>query len=528
MGHARRFAPAIDLRIVEVVPKFSAFNLESDLPAWKENRRFMSQSESSSIPPAQPLTLVQWLVVSVAALGFAFDIYELLMMPLIARPAIAELLHLPDEAPQVREWTGYIFWASALSGGFFGLIGGYLTDYLGRRRVLTYSIVLYAFSALAAGFSTSIWMLLILRCTTFIGVCVEFVAAVAWLAELFPNPRQRERILGSTQAFSSLGGLMVTGAYYLCNQYASSLPPLVDGSNAAWRYTLISGVIPAIPLIIIRPFLPESPIWQRKVASGGLHRPNILALFQPAYLRTTIVTTLLFACGYGAAFGAIQLAPRIVPGMLGKEAAELKKKRDAYIQEIQTNPNSERAKELLVEIQDKRRPIEDKVSAVQAFQETGGLLGRIALAVAAMYVTSRKTLLRIFQLPGLIIVPLVFFYPGRNLMGENNLLWMQLGMAAAGFCTVAQFSFWGNYLPLVYPAHLRGTGEGFAANVGGRMIGTSMAFVTTQLAGASFIPGTVEPHRVAFAAGCVALGVYLFGSILTFFLPQPAHSTTHE
>ena len=41
--------------------------------------------------------------------------------------------------------------------------------------------------------------------------------------------------------------------------------------------------------------------------------------------------------------------------------------------------------------------------------------------------------------------------------------------------TVAQFSFWGNYLPRVYPTHLRGTGESFAANVGGRMIGTSAA-----------------------------------------------------
>ena len=49
-------------------------------------------------------------------------------------------------------------------------------------------------------------MLLFFRCTTFIGVCVEFVAAVAWLAELFPEPKQRETVLGYTQAFSSIGG----------------------------------------------------------------------------------------------------------------------------------------------------------------------------------------------------------------------------------------------------------------------------------------------------------------------------------
>ena len=52
-------------------------------------------------------------------------------------------------------------------------------------------------------------MLLVLRCFVFVGVCVEFVAAVAWLAELFTEPKQREKVLGYTQAFSSLGGLLV-------------------------------------------------------------------------------------------------------------------------------------------------------------------------------------------------------------------------------------------------------------------------------------------------------------------------------
>jgi MFS family permease len=90
-----------------------------------------------------------------------------------------------------------------------------------------------------------------------VGVCVEFVAAVAWLAELFPDPKRREAVLGYTQAFSSIGGLLVTGAYYLAVHYADSLPAILGG-HSPWRYTLISGVIPALPLMIVRPFLPES------------------------------------------------------------------------------------------------------------------------------------------------------------------------------------------------------------------------------------------------------------------------------
>ena len=37
------------------------------------------------------LTPTQWLICIIAALGFAFDIYELLMLPLIIKPAIASL-----------------------------------------------------------------------------------------------------------------------------------------------------------------------------------------------------------------------------------------------------------------------------------------------------------------------------------------------------------------------------------------------------------------------------------------------------
>src|SRR5437868_11077606 len=150
-----------------------------------------------------------------------------------------------------------LFFVPALVGGVFGLLGGYLTDRLGRRRVLTWSILLYSVTAFLAGYATSLPMLLVLRSAKFIGVCVEFVAAIAWLAELFPNPHQKERVLGYTQAFSSFGGLLVAAANGLALKWASSLPAIslpewlnslgtIKEPHAAWRYTLMSGLIPAI------------------------------------------------------------------------------------------------------------------------------------------------------------------------------------------------------------------------------------------------------------------------------------------
>jgi hypothetical protein len=181
----------------------------------------LANSEHATLKTLPKFTCVQWTVCIIASIGFAFDIYELLMLPLIVRPALADLVGAKPGTPEFEFWVGMLFFVPAMAGGVFGLLGGYLTDLWGRRRVLVGSILLYAFSASAAGFATSIEMLLFLRCTTFIGVCVEFVAAVAWLAELFPEPKRREAVLGFTQAFSSLGGLLVTGANYPAIRYSA-------------------------------------------------------------------------------------------------------------------------------------------------------------------------------------------------------------------------------------------------------------------------------------------------------------------
>lgn len=129
---------------------------------------------------AQRLTIVQWLICIIASIGFAFDIYELLMLPLIGASALQEFGYNPaDENSGFKTWVAILFYVPALVGGVVGLFGGYLTDRLGRRRVLTWSIMCYAVSAFLAGFSTNVYMLLLFRTTTFVGVCVEFVAAVA-------------------------------------------------------------------------------------------------------------------------------------------------------------------------------------------------------------------------------------------------------------------------------------------------------------------------------------------------------------
>ena len=78
-------------------------------------------------------------------------------------------------------------------------------------------------------------------------------------------------------------------------------------------------------------------------------------------------------------------------------------------------------------------------------------------------------------------------------------------MFCAGVLVIGQFTFWGNMLPRYFPVHLRGTGESFAANIGGRLIGTSFAFVVFTITDEKW-----QGYSHPFTAGrlCHARGIY--------------------
>jgi MFS family permease len=541
---------------------------------------------AATVPPPRPWTPLTLLIVVIACVGFAYDTYTLLVMPLVAQPALHDLEHLEPFTDSgfaaIRNWAATIIFVSAACGGVFGLLGGYLTDRFGRQTVLLGSILLSTAGGVGSGFATDIpalhlsggWVLLICRCAAFIGVCVEFVAAVAWLAELFPNPKQRERVLGYTQVFASLGGMLVAVAYYIINQTYQSLPAIYGG-HAQWRYALISAAVVALPLLLIRPFLPESPVWKQKRAAGTLRRPSILELFKPEYRRTTIVTALLFTCSFGVAFGAIQMTPQLVPGLVPdlklmgpkriayeaaqkpEKLAKLKKDADDTAAALEKKPDdaaladkADKAKKvygmalgaskdegnregLRKDIESMDAKQESERQTMQLYQETGGLIGRFVLAFLATVIVSRRLLLWVFQIPALLVVPLVFFFPAAGKLDPSyNLTVCQLGIAAASFLVIAQFSFWGNYLPRVYPTHLRGTGESFAANVGARMFGTSAQGLTSYIMApyviAALFPLLDRTANTAYAAAATAALLLLLGVILTSWLPQPREEVAQE
>jgi MFS family permease len=577
------------------------------------------------------LTFQSWLVIIIASIGFLFDTYQLLMTPLAGPQAIAELLKVPLSNPAVTATMPKLLWMTALCGGIFGLLGGWLIDRLGRKFVMALGIFIYSLSPVAGAYAHTLNEFIFWRCVTFVGVCIEFVAAITWIAEIFVDKVQKERWLGITQAFASLGGVTVSWINLWIIAHAKDLghwglPIAAGGADpSSWRYLMLSGVLPALPIALMLPFVPESQIWRQKKMAGTLKRPSFGELFSPQLRRVTLVTAGLSACAYGVAFGCLQLTPgRIAPGLpnlaeeqkalkpLGAQSKQLNEDLDALTKgdkEKQVLPFADRvakvpglaklvaerggvriaqreqakianavpapdadeatkakieaakpaAKEKLAALvshfkeldaqftqmtadapdakaavvarekimkalgdnRDAQDPYTRKVkeagSIAQSYQETGGLVGRIVLALLIIVGIGRRLLLRLLQVPGLVILPLTYLTLYKQ--DASVFYW---GMAAAGFVTTAQFSFLGEYMPKMFPLHLRGTGGSFATNVGGRMIGTSAAFLTSNVVSPLFKATHPNPYdQLALAAGWVGLSIVILSVIFGCFLPEP-------
>jgi MFS family permease len=200
--------------------------------------------------------------------------------------------------------------------------------------------------------------------------------------------------------------------------------------------------------------------------------------------RTTLAAIVATACTYALAYGAMQHLPRFVPSM--PEIINL----------------SESAKK-------------DASGVMQIIQESGGLVGRFLLAGLVVAVVARRRMLRALQVAALIAFPLTFVW----LTGTRFTL-LGVGVFLTALVTAAQFNFWGSYLPRIFPTHLRSTGESFAANVGGRIIGTTAALATTTLA-TRLTPAYGAGRALALAAAMIATVACVIGLIASRFITEP-------
>src|SRR5213596_1171576 len=100
---------------------------------------------ASQAPPRRPaqLTTGQWMVLAAAFLGWLFDGFEIGLFPVVARPALRDVLHTSLDSP-VGVWMGYVTAAFLLGAALGGFVFGWLGDRIGRVRAMALSILTYS------------------------------------------------------------------------------------------------------------------------------------------------------------------------------------------------------------------------------------------------------------------------------------------------------------------------------------------------------------------------------------------------
>ncbi len=202
------------------------------------------------------LTAMHWRVLKASFLGWIFDGYEALALVVVLGPMMHSVLS-PEQAASPTTYAGLVIGITLLGWGAGGLIGGILADYIGRKRMMLWSVFLYAiFSGLTA-FSQTFWMLCGLRFLTGLAMGSEWSTGVALLSETWPE-RARAKGAGFLQSGFGWGTMIAAVVWYAL----SSTHPL---GAETWRLMFVLGAVPAFFVLYIRRGVNESEKWQAAV-----------------------------------------------------------------------------------------------------------------------------------------------------------------------------------------------------------------------------------------------------------------------
>jgi MFS family permease len=208
-----------------------------------------------------------------SVLGYAMDGFDLLILGFML-PVITADLHLSTaQGGSLVTWT----LIGAVAGG---VIFGVLSDYYGRVRMLTWTILIFAvftgLCALAQGYSD----LLIYRTIAGIGLGGEFGIGMTLVAEAWPAS-QRARV-------SSYVGL----GWQLGVLAAALLTPLLL-PLIGWRGMFALGLLPAVVSFFVRRRVEEPALFTERAARGRRKLPLKLLVTDGRTTRASLGVAIL-------------------------------------------------------------------------------------------------------------------------------------------------------------------------------------------------------------------------------------------
>jgi len=190
--------------------------------------------------------------------------------------------------------------SSALMGMFVGALTlGHYTDRMGRKTMYVIDLIFFVVFAGISALSQNIWELILFRFLLGIGIGADYPISSTYISEFAPASK-RGKFISSTFTFWGIGALTAALVGYILAQLGPD----------SWRYMLLSGVIPAVIVILLRTKMPESPRWlisqgkvkeavnvlkslnanvdENKILKVKREKTRIKDLLSPIYIRRTL------------------------------------------------------------------------------------------------------------------------------------------------------------------------------------------------------------------------------------------------
>jgi MFS family permease len=377
----------------------------------------------TSSPQKQTLQKGVAMTLVAAFLGWLLDGVELGLFPVVARPALQNLLGGGSEG-EVGIWMGKITAAFLVGAALGGMAFGWLGDRIGRVKAMSWSVLCYSLFSAAGYFADAPWHLAVVRFVAALGMGGEWALGVALVMETWPD-KMRPWLAASIGAASNIGMLLIG--------WVALLFPVTAES---WRWMFLVGAAPAVLTLFIRLFVPESEKWEASNKQAAQGESKVLTVLRPPLVSKTVLGILLSSVALIGSWGSVQWIPSWADKLTGG-----------------TVPGAKASAHM-----------------ISCFGATlGSFIGPVILAGL-----SRRLAYGILCSLSLGCSVWLFRMPAE---------WGQLFLLKVGciaFTTASFYGFFPLYFPELFPTRVRATGQGICYNAG-RIIAAVGALGSGQL-----------------------------------------------
>lgn len=425
-----------------------------------------SNSRNGLFAWSRDINADQWKAFYAAFLGWTLDAMDLLLFA-FAVGSIGKVFNLSET------WVGALFSVTLFSSAFGGALFGIVSDYIGRVRALTYTIIVYsAFTGLSA-FAPNIVFLLACRLILGLGMGGEWASGEVLVAEKWPK-EHRGKVIGMVQSGWGIGYILAAILATLIIPFFKAgqtytIPLLnisLDGLDLGWRILFFVGVAPAFLVFYIRKHLDEPEVWKKTSEmrkAGKLSEKGqgftLGQIFGADLIRYTITASLLTSLCMIAYWGLYFWLPQFLASDKG---VGLNTK--GFIWIIPINIGA--------------------FIGCNTFGFISDKFGRRPVFVGYL----------------LVMAVLVWFFGHATTLKEVLILGPFIGFFGTGF-----YSGFGAIFSEIFPTRARGTAQGFCYNVGRGVSAVAPPLIGFLVDKYGFAVGLTTVSVFAVAAAIVVL-----------------------